>query len=310
VADSPDLFGTGTPTQVNRVVRGFVHETARLTDQLSLVGGVSLEELYYMGTRHADYQAALLYEAARGHVLRASYSMAHTNPGFTDSYPNYVAASMDGVGPTAQVLPNPYLKSYELQNYETGYRGFWLDQRLETGVSLYYMKIRDHVNIEDMQKEGRISAAAPPEFFQYDNSNYLIGRGVELEAKADLGAGRSAYANWSHEIVTDRDGHSVYIRTTPSHIVNLGLLAPLPGEVTAAVNAGYKDGYLADSITGSNQVDIRPFWRLDARLSWRPLPGAELFVGGHNLLSPRTVEFVDGLTVPRRWYGGVRVRFR
>jgi outer membrane receptor protein involved in Fe transport len=304
VADSPDLFGTGTPLQVDRVVRGYVHQTARLSPRWTLIGGVSLESPYYLGTRHADYQAAALFQAAERHVLRASYSMAHTNPGFTDADINY--QSIPGF---VFVVPNPSLKSYELQNYELGWRGDLLENRLVLGSSLYYMKIRDHVNIENLNDQAGQIPNVPPIVFQYDNSNYLIGRGMELEGKLALSPGRTAYANYSLETVSDRDSHTVYIKTTPKHIVNLGFDAALFGGLRASANAGWKGGYLADSVSGTNQIWIDPFWRLDARLAYRATPSLEIFVSGLNLLTPRHVEFVDGLTVPRKYFGGVKVSF-
>lgn len=304
LADSDDLFGSGTPVQVDRVVRGYAHETARLSRLWSLVGGVSLEQPYFLGTRHADYQLAALYRALPGQTFRAGYSMAHTNPGFADAYANYQPDP--GV---IYLIPNPFLKSYELQNYELGWRGSFLDERLTLGSSLYYMKIRDHVNIENLNHQAGDFSGNPPIVLQYDNSNYLIGRGMEWEARLALAPGRSAYANYSLETVSDRDAHTIYIKTTPKHIVNLGFVAALGGGFTLSSNAQWKDGYLADSISGDNQVWIDPFWRLDARLSYEPTRWLELYVSGLDLLAPRRVEFVDGLTVPRRWYGGARVRF-
>ena len=298
VADSPDLFGTGTPVQVNRSIRGFVHQTARLTERFSLVGGASLEQPYFIGSRHADYQAAALYEAAPGHVFRLSYSLAHTNPGFSDVKPNFSAA-----GGNVQLIPNDFIKSYELANYETGWRGSWLDGKAVSGISLYYTKIRDHVNIETIGDPN-----ANPLVMQYDNSNYLIARGLEVEQRVELPTGGSLYANYSQEVVTDRDSHTLYIKTTPKHIVNVGFSAPVAGRLSASANAGWKDGYLGDSVSGTNQVDIPPFWRLDARLSYAATKNLDLFVGGRNLLTARHVEFVDGLTVPRTFYGGVRAR--
>ncbi len=304
VADSADLFGTGTPLQVNRVIRGYVHQTARLSPKWTLIGGVSLESPYYLGTRHADYQAAALYQAAERHVVRASYSMAHTNPGFTDADSNF--QQIPGV---VFLLPNRSLKSYELQNYELGWQAEPVKDRLTLGSSLYYMKIRDHVNIENLNNQAGDTSGNPPLYFQYDNSNYLIARGMELEGKLALSPRRTAYANYSLETVSDRDSHTVYIKTTPKHIVNLGFDAALFDGLRASMNAGWKGGYLADSVSGTNQIWVNPFWRLDARLSYRPTRNLELFVSGLNLLTARHVEFVDGLTVPRKFYGGARLSF-
>jgi outer membrane receptor for monomeric catechols len=121
--------------------------------------------------------------------------------------------------------------------------------------------------------------------------------------------GSSLYANLTRETVTDQDGHSLYIDTTPKNKVNLGADATLPAGLQLSANAGYKDVYLADSNTGTAQYHVGAYWRLDARLGLTIRPGVELFAAGRNLLAPSRREYVDGLSVPREIDAGVTVRY-
>jgi outer membrane receptor protein involved in Fe transport len=85
-------------------------------------------------------------------------------------------------------------------------------------------------------------------------------------------------------------------------------MAALKYGVSAAFNLGYKDNYTAVPFSGT-AVNIPSFWRLDARLGYRPHDWVELFVAGKNLLDPRHAEFADSLEVPRTYYGGLSVSF-
>lgn len=294
-ADSSWLF-QGKRLQTNRIVRGYVHQTAVLAPTARVVGGVSIESPYYAGTRHADYQAALLLGRPDEHVVRFSYSLAHTNPGLVDTQSNF-----DAGGGFIHVSGNSGLKSYELANWETGYRGRWLDGKLTTDAAFFYTKIRDHTNLE-------IDDTVNPVLITHSNSNYLIARGVELEARYAVAGLGGVWANYTEEVVTDRDGHTLYIDTTPKHKANLGGMTSYgPWKLWTA--AGWKDGYVADSIQGAAMEPIPAQWRLDARVTYAPTRWLDLFVGGHNLLMARHKEFVDGLLVPRVWEGGARLRF-
>lgn len=294
VADSSWLFGGRAPVRANRILRAYAHQTVRLADWARVVGGFSFEKPWSVGTQHVDHQAALVLGPPRAHALRLSYARAHTNPGLVNRYADFLTT-----GGFVHVQGNRDIESYALENYEAGYQGFWLGERLTTKVSLFYMRIDGHTNIETL--------GGFPVVVSYFNSNEIIARGAEASARLNLRA-VSLFANYTHEHVTDRDAHQLYTKTTPRHKANLGATARL-GAWTAHASAGWKDGYLADSIQNTNFADIPAFWRLDARLAWAPTGWLELWAAGHNLLGPRRQEFVDGLLVPRVLQGGAKVRF-
>lgn len=300
-ATADELFGPDAGVQTNRTVRGFLHQEIQVLDSLSILGGFS-NETANAGGWHKDFQVATLWSPVPDQSLRASYSRANTKPGLLNrdaNQPFPVGGGNNGV-----VLGSRTLNPSPLTDYEAGWTGRFLDRTLETELTGYYMYIQDHLNLD--------SITIPPGYvyaLAYDNTNTVQLRGLEASVKWRFAPGRSAYANFTRETVTDQDAHSLYINTTPKYKVNLGADAALPLGLRASFNAGWKDAYLADSNTGSAQDVIPAFWRFDARVGWTPRPGLELFVSGQNLFAPSRREYIDGLAVPRTVFGGATLKY-
>ncbi|MDE2511952.1 MAG: TonB-dependent receptor [Elusimicrobia bacterium] len=295
------IYGPAAGVATNRTVRGFVHQEIKLTDSVSVLGGVS-NETANAGGDHTDYQVAALWSPLQDQSFRASYARANTLPSILNRYAN-VSFPVGG-GSNGVLLGSQDLKPSPLTDYEAGWTGRFLDRALSLELTGYYMYVKDHMNFD--------TVTAPPGFvtaLQYDNTNLVQLRGLEASVKWRLAPGRFLYANFTRETVTDQDAHSLYINTTPKHKVNLGADAALPLGLRASFNAAWKDAYLADSNTGTSQDQIGPFWRLDARLGWTARSWLELFVAGQNLLAKNRREYVDGLVVPRSVYAGATVRY-
>ncbi|MBI3564217.1 MAG: TonB-dependent receptor [Elusimicrobia bacterium] len=301
-ATADELFGPDAGVKTNRTVRGFLHQEVRLLDSLSVLGGFS-NETANAGGWHKDFQVAALWSPLEDQSFRASYSRANMKPGLQHRHAA-TAFSLGSPGVNGILLGNPDLKPSPLTDYEAGWMGRFLDRKLETELTGYYMYIQDHFNLD-------VTAIPPGYFFaeNYDNTNTLQLRGLEASVKWKFGAGRSLYANFSRETVTDQDHHTLYIATTPKHKANLGFDASLPRGFRLSANAGWKDAALADSNTGTTQDPIRPFWRFDARAAWSPCADFELFVSGMNLFAKSRREYIDGLVVPRTVFTGATVRY-
>lgn len=298
-AQSREILGDHR-THVNRSWRLFYHQRARVHEQVSLVGGVSYEDPD-VGTRHKDWQAAVVYTPTAEHALRAGYALAHTDPYIVHTDINYRQP------PVYSVVGNPTVESYPLRNAEVGYRGELAGRSLVLESAFFYTTIRDHVDTERVNGPAFLN-------YTYLNQNMIIARGVEATVRF-RGPGWTGYVNYTYEHITDAIGHRLFTETTPPHKLNVGGYLDLGRGLTASIDAGWKDGYLADSIAagavpGMDKRHVNAFWRLDAKLGWRPLPDVELFVKGRNLLVPRRREYVDGLLVPRIILGGVSVRWR
>jgi len=298
---SNSIYGPAAGVATNRTVRGFLHQEIRVTDSISLLGGAS-NETANAGGDHTDWQIAALWSPVEDQSLRASAARANIKPGILNRYANLTFPI--GGGFNGALIGSQDLKPSPLTDYEAGWTGRFLDRALTLELTGFYMYVKDHINFDVVPPFGPY-----PYVLQYDNTNLIQLRGLEASAKWRLAPGRSVYANFTRETVTDNDAHSLYINTTPKHKVNLGADAALPHGLRASFNAGWKDAYLADSNTGTAQDVIPAYWRLDARLGWTVGPRLELFVSGQNLLAPSRREYVDGLAAPRTIYGGATVRY-
>jgi iron complex outermembrane receptor protein len=221
--------------------------------------------------------------------------MSHTLPSQSSKY------AYAPLSPFIVAVGNPDLKADEIYSYEVGYLGEYLDKRLRLDGSLYYMYIRNRTELT--------TTPGLPVVISYSNANRVIARGVELEAKYMLGSQSFAYANLTRESVTDIAGVREMTETTPNEKVNVGAQAFLGRGFTGTLNAGYKDAYVAKSTLTGTYGRIPDFWRLDARLAYRPRPAYEIFVAGNNLIQARHMEYIDGLAVPRVLYAGFSAKF-
>jgi iron complex outermembrane recepter protein len=294
-ARAGSLFGAADPLKTNRTLRGFGHQTVRVTDTVQLMGGLS-HETANAGGYHKDWQVAALWSPLEDHALRASYSRSNTKPQLFHAFARHQANAFVTVQGGRDLRPSP------LTSYEAGWTGHFLGRALKAEITGFYMSIQDHLNLDQ-------TGAAFPVTMEWNNTNTVLLRGIEASTRWRFAPGRSVYANWTHETVSDQDNHALYVRTTPEDKLNLGTDLALPFALRLSGNAGLKSSYLADSISGQNQRFIPAFWRVDARLGWTARPGLELFAAGQNLAAPYRREFVDGLVVPRMFFGGATVRF-
>ncbi|MBI2789287.1 MAG: TonB-dependent receptor [Elusimicrobia bacterium] len=295
-----DQTFAGHPAQQNEIKRGFTHHSAKLTEEVTAAGGVSLEDSQVGGLR-TSWQAAALYAPNERHALRLSYALAHSMPPLFNKYGDYrLSAPLRLVG-------NADLKPQHLSSWEAGWRTRALDGALSSELAVYRMVIGD-------RNFAFVRAPGAPTIVSYDNRNRAQAWGVELSEEYTLSPGRVFFANYTYERIRDDKGPTDVFRTdlrtgTPVHKVNAGGRALLGRGFGASVLLGYKDAYDANSSTRGTRLAVKRSFRLDARLSWSPRPDWELFFAGLDLLQPYRVEWADGTVVPRRFEGGVTKRF-
>jgi len=294
-----DQVFRGNPRQKNQILRGFIHQSLKLSPPLTFAGAVSLEDSSTGGTQPA-FQAALLGRMKKQHVLRVSYSRAPTIPSLVTKHADVM------ISPNQAFIGNPDIKPEKIEMYELGYQGTYLSRRLRAGANLFYMKNKD------MGRAFVKSISFPPllTVLSSDNANEAISRGVELDLRFRLGAGRSVYLNYTQQRITDRLGIPNVSLSTPKNKINLGGVVALVRGFSLGVDAGYKSAHTFDSVINPPDPESVPaYWRLDARVIYRPRPGYEFFVAGKNLFEPRRKEFIDGLEVPRLFYAGLTIQF-
>jgi len=297
--DIPTVYGSLNARPYLEIYRGYLQQTAKLTDSMTMQGAAALENSSGVGTE-PSYQIASIYAPAPEHAFRASYSLAYTHRDLLPAFGDMTLAG--GI----HLIGDPALNStpYKFKSYQTGYYGTYFDKRLQTDVSLYYATIDNQHHI----------TALPPtyttiQFVNYDDS---ITRGAELSLKYHFSRSQWVYANYTYEHITDIAGdRSLETDNTPAHKFNIGGATSLGHGLSASVDVGYKDAYFITAESGPGPLAAPAYWRLDARLGyvWPWYKNAELYVAGQNLAVSRHQEFPDGLDVPRTYQGGVTVKF-
>ncbi|MCM2304027.1 MAG: TonB-dependent receptor [Elusimicrobia bacterium] len=295
-----DQTFAGQPAKQNEIVRGFTHHSARVTDEVTAVAGVSLENSQVGGLQPA-WQASALWSPRENHALRLSYAHAPTMPPLFNKYGNYRLSAPLSLSGNAELSPQ------QLSSWEAGWRHRALEGALKSELSIYYMEIRDR-NFAFIRTPGA------PSVVSYDNRNRAAAWGAELSEEYAFAAGRAVFANYTLERIRDAKGPTDVFRTdlrtgTPVHKVNVGGRAQLGRGFGVSALLGYKDAYDANSSTRGTRMAVKRSFRLDARATWSPRPDWELFLSGMDLLQPYRVEWADGTVLPRRFEGGVTKRF-
>ena len=292
IGESAQVFGN-VPIQQNVIWRGFTQHAVRVTNRLTLNGAFSYESSYTGGQLTA-YQAAALYHITPFQVLRLAYAAAPSLPSLFSKKGNYFPV------PVVNYSGSDSDKASQAKSVEAGYQGSFDQRRLQTNLDLHYTDVS---NIEASDT----TTTFVPFFFQQNtirNFNRVMARGVEAAVKYSFDFGRSVYANYTFEHLSDSKRNTLITDAVPTHKFNIGGIYALGRGFTASLNAGYKNGYLASSEFG--QVQISPYWRLDSRLAYRIKRG-EIYIAGQNLTRPEKVESADGLAVSRTYQIGASV---
>ncbi|MBI3596699.1 MAG: TonB-dependent receptor [Nitrospirae bacterium] len=291
---------TADSTQKIPYRRIFLHQSIDVIDGLTLVGAASVEHSNLGGTEPA-YQSAIILTPVKNHTFRLTYSLSPTIPNSYDSHANVQYA-----GPPFSVFlhGNPNQVSQILKSYEAGYRGAYLDKKLDVETNLFFMDIK-HI----VYYYGVIDPFFTELTILNNQDEAAIVRGAEAKLTYRIGHTGSVYTNYTFETISDRLGDDRINKSTPHHKVNFGGQASLGEGFSGSVNVGFKSRYAISSADSFQTVAVKSYWRLDARLAYRPIQHMEIFVAGKNLLDSRHIEFQDALEVPRTYYGGMSLQF-
>ncbi|MBI2384462.1 MAG: TonB-dependent receptor [Elusimicrobia bacterium] len=292
--ESTRLF-SGHPYQKNAIQRGFASQTSSVLPRLNLIGALSVEHSDTGGVEPA-YQFAAVATPWHNHTFRASYGLAPTIPTL------YNKAARQQSSASLLLVGNPGIRPQRLRSHEVSYQGLLLDKRMQVEANLFYLRI------DRLGRTVTQSFNFPLLTLSFADDNKAIARGVEAKWSWRWDARRSVYANYTYESLSDAKAVVNVAKGTPPHKVNLGGLAALGRGFSLGLNAGYQDGHTLYARTTNQTLDIPAYWRVDAKLAYRPRPDWELFAACQNLARARHVEFADGLVVPRTYQAGVSVR--
>ena len=128
----------------------FIHDEQRFLDKLLLTVGARFD--WNSQTRPAvSPRAALVYNPAGEHFLRASGAMAFRKPSLMETSTNF---KIDTTFPEIKVLfeekgiSNPDLRNEILTGFEIGYRGALLEKALRLGADVYFNLNRDWISFK------------------------------------------------------------------------------------------------------------------------------------------------------------------
>jgi iron complex outermembrane receptor protein len=184
----------------------FIQDEWSPTDEFTLTTGVKIEDNDFTGTDFSPRIAAV-YEPWEGQVFRASYARSYQQPTFHQKYmymfDHWTQSSSDlfNVGHPylfgQYIVGNDDIDAQRVDAFELGYRGSFLEDRLDAGVELFY---NDYDKVYDGHGIGRIAPVVgpiPPTMelgvitpgqilLMFDNAERVKTYGVEVSGECEI----------------------------------------------------------------------------------------------------------------------------
>jgi iron complex outermembrane receptor protein len=290
----------GTGHRRDNLFSTFIQDEVRLTNSVSLTAGVKLEDNAYTGFEF-EPSVQLAWSPSSRQTVWASVSRAIQQPSWL-----YAAAQVDqaavpvpGAGIAVyQISGDPDAKAPAVVNYELGYRTE-LSKRLTLDTTAF---LGDYDRLQTLEPGTPFVAASPspphlvlPSVFE--NLTHGKTYGVEASAHWDL---------------------SKWWRISPGFSflqTNLALdNGAVAGEIIAFTSSGSpkRQAQLRSNIKLPHHVEwdtsvyfvgslamgpVPAYTRVDTRVGWHIGEFVDIGITGQNLLTPRHIEFLDGLQV-------------
>jgi iron complex outermembrane receptor protein len=308
-----NLFITTDSRPRNTNYAGFVHGEFKITDALTLIGGVrqSHEKKLYRfvegdipGTpsnvfpggldvpartkySRTDWRVGLQWQATPDHMLYASVATGYRGGGFNPRPSNL--QTVIAFGPESLV------------SYEAGVRSEFFDRRVRWNNTIYYS---DYKNI---QLSGRITAVVSGGEFPVTvvtNAAKAHIYGLESELQADLSRyitlnGAASYTKFKYDDLGPAAGLAstsgptldAMQRYTPKWKLNAGVQATLPvledvGKLTLNADYSYQTKQYADA-HNSPELEIPAYGVTNARLTFARDDGWSVSLIGTNVFNKK-----------------------
>lgn len=251
-------------------IAGYVSFQQTIIPRLTLNAGIRLDYNTHAGTEWIP-QAGLSFAASDATILKAIVSKGFRNPTIRELY--------------MFQQRNPELKAENLINYEFSVSQGLLNNSLNLGLNLYYIK-GDNTIIAYNNK--------------YENTGEIENCGVEFDARYRINTNLSLSANYSFLHMEKK------VVASPQHKLYMGAAY---SEKKWMISSGiqYVAGlYTMVSLT-EDAKDSFLLWNL--RGAYRPTGILEIFVKGENLLA-QEYEINKGYPMPRATvFGGINLTF-
>ena len=292
-----------------------------LATPLTLVTGARYDLNSFINSTISP-RVALVYHMAPEHTLRASLSVAYRPPTLNETNLDIRAQVTAGpINTTLFVVPSPNLSPEQMESYELGYQGWYLNHRLRVRADLFFNHLSNLINRRGTTP-GFVEAVNDP-----GQADIYGGEaGIEFLATSWL----SGFANYAYEQIGQSFTDTTR-RGAPRSKVNAGLRGewdnglngevayhyvsgatyPIAGSFTAFSPLFPPGVTVPDSRVGSyNLLNIRvayKFWHEKAEAGY--MRDAEVALSAYNSLNDTHKEHPLGDTIGSRVMGWITVRY-
>ncbi|HEX4273836.1 MAG TPA: TonB-dependent receptor [Bryobacteraceae bacterium] len=283
---------------------GFVQDQIKLSENVALTVGVKLEHNAYSGYEY-EPGTQVVWSPGSRQTMWVSASRAIQQPSWltAESQLDIAAVPVPGLPfGLVHLGGNPTFSAPTLYDYEVGYRSE-ISKRVTVDATVFIGDY-DHLQTSEPEAPYFTTAPVPPHLVipsVYENLGMALNYGVEFSAHWDvtrwwrISPGYSFLEMNVSETSSSRDtGFPATPGDSPKHQAQVRSNIKLPRGVEWDTSVFYV-GTLAGGSTASGVV---PAWtRVDTRFGWRVNDKTEISLTGQNLLTPRHIEFLDGLQV-------------
>lgn len=266
-------------------IAGYINIQQALLDKVTLNAGIRVDHNTYTGTQWIP-QAGVSYIPTNATVLKAIVSKGFRNPTIREMFM---------FGPQ-----NPDLEPESLMNYELSASQKLLNNSLNLGLNLYYIKGDNSIVTQPVKQEDGSTK------FMYLNTGEIENYGLEFTANYRLNRNLDLSANYSYlhmkNIVLASPEHKLYMGATYAKdkwMVATGL---------QYINNLYTVLEQA-SQNGTTPAEKESFLLWNVRASYQVSKLFQLFAKGENLLAQQ-YEINKGYPMPKATvFGGVNLKF-
>jgi iron complex outermembrane receptor protein len=290
-------FGNGH--RRDSLVNTFIQDEVKLTPSVSLTLGSKVEHNAYTGTEFAP-SAQLVWSPSARQTVWASAARAIRQPSWFDAEArlDLTTLPLDGGGfAVLQLLGSHNVEEEELLDFEAGYRT-QVSKRLSLDFTAFRSHYRDLQSLEPDTPYFTLDPAPPhvvlPYYFR--NLAHANNYGGEVFASWNVTSRWQLSPGFSFlqmKIGLDPSSHDTSTQASvgysPKHQAQLRSTLDLPHGLEWDTSAYF--------VGALRYGPVPSYTRLDTRLGWRVGESLEFSVAGQNLLTPRHIEFGDGLQV-------------
>ena len=290
----------GTGHRQDNLFGTFVQDELRLSDSVSLTMGVKVEHNAYTGFEF-EPSVQLVWSPTTHQTVWASISRAIQQPSwvYAAAQDAEAAVPVPGAGTAIyQVSGNPQGKAPAVLNYEMGYRTE-LSKRLTLDITAF---LGEYNRLQTLEPETPFFATSPaPPHLVLPNvfGNSANGKAYGIEASAHWDVTKWWRISPGFSLLqTDL---SLNGGATPGAIIAFTSTASPKRQAQFRSNIKLPHHVEWDTsvyFVGSLAMGPVPaYTRVDTRLGWHIGEFVDVSITGQNLLTPRHIEFLDGLEV-------------